>query len=59
MEHDAQVDGGEDCGELVGYVDDGAFSFAQSCIIVCIISEWRLVSILKRKHRFDMAQSAG
>ena len=30
MEHDAQVDGGADCGELVGYVDDGAFSFAQS-----------------------------
>ena len=29
-EHDAQVDGGADCGELVGYVDDGAFSYAHS-----------------------------
>ena len=23
-----QPGGGEDCGELVGYVDDGAYSFA-------------------------------
>ena len=29
-DHDVQEGVGEGCGELVGYLDDGAFSFAHS-----------------------------